>query len=198
LANGAQAGEIDQARSLPLRVARGQVSHLPAGLTAPLPIVVTGAGYVTPAIDRMLCAGATFLADDTGLALSAADHRENLTRLQSMLPGFGENIDAASLGGRVGLRPISPDRLPLVGELPRAVRAGASHPVLARDVARWSGLYGLLGFGARGLVWAALAAELLACEISGEPLPLPRDLLAALDPARFQIKTARRAASGKG
>jgi tRNA 5-methylaminomethyl-2-thiouridine biosynthesis bifunctional protein len=197
LANGAQAREIEQARHLPLRVARGQVSHLPAALTAPLDIVVTGTGYVTPAIDGTLCAGATFLADDTALDLRTADHRENLARLEFMLPGFAKQIDPASLGGRVGLRPISRDRLPLAGELPRAADTCILRPAHARDVARWTGLYGLLGFGARGLVWAALAAELLACEISGEPLPLPRDLVAALDPARFLVKSARRAASAK-
>ena len=128
LANGAQVSDIEQARHLPLRVARGQVSHLPAALTAPLDIAVTGAGYVTPAIDGVLCAGATFLADDATLDLRAADHRENMARLELMLPGFGKDIDPASLGGRVGLRPISRDRLPLVGELPRAVDAGSLRP----------------------------------------------------------------------
>lgn len=197
LANGAQAGQIEQARDLPLRVARGQVSHLLAALTAPLDIVVTGTGYVTPAIDGVLCAGATFLADDAALDVRAADHRDNMARLELMLPGFAKDLDPASLGGRVGLRPISRDRLPLLGELPRAVDAGSLRPAHAHEVARWSGLYGLLGFGARGLVWAALAAELVACEISGEPLPLPRDLVAALDPARFLTKNTRRAASAK-
>ena len=36
-----------------------------------------------------------------------------------------------------------------------------------------------------GLVWAPLMAELLACEIAGEPLPVEGDLAASVDPARF-------------
>jgi tRNA 5-methylaminomethyl-2-thiouridine biosynthesis bifunctional protein len=38
------------------------------------------------------------------------------------------------------------------------------------------------------LVWAALAAELVASRLNGEPLPLPRDLVDALDPARFLLR----------
>jgi len=41
------------------------------------------------------------------------------------------------------------------------------------------------GLGSRGLLWAPLGAELLACELEGEPLPLPRDLAGAISPRRF-------------
>jgi tRNA 5-methylaminomethyl-2-thiouridine biosynthesis bifunctional protein len=61
---------------------------------------------------------------------------------------------------------VGPDRLPLVGAIPEA-----------------AGLYGLLGLGSRGLVYAPLCAELLTAMIVGEPLPLEHDLVAALDPA---------------
>ncbi|HET9700237.1 MAG TPA: hypothetical protein VFP70_04875, partial [Burkholderiales bacterium] len=59
-------------------------------------------------------------------------------------------------------------------------------------VPRLPGLYGVLGLGARGLVWAAAAAELLASELQVEPLPLETDLAAAVDPARFLLRAARR------
>ena len=42
--------------------------------------------------------------------------------------------------------------------------------------------------------WAPLAAELLACQLEGEPLPLERQLAEALDPARFLLRERRRAA----
>ena len=41
------------------------------------------------------------------------------------------------------------------------------------------------GFGARGLVFASICAELLASQVAGEPLPLERDLVQAVSPARF-------------
>jgi tRNA 5-methylaminomethyl-2-thiouridine biosynthesis bifunctional protein len=47
------------------------------------------------------------------------------------------------------------------------------------------GVHAALGLGASGLLWAPLCAELLASQLEGEPLPLERDLAAALDPGRF-------------
>jgi tRNA 5-methylaminomethyl-2-thiouridine biosynthesis bifunctional protein len=47
------------------------------------------------------------------------------------------------------------------------------------------GLYALTGLGSRGMTWSALAAEVLASQICGEPLPVEADLVAALDPRRF-------------
>jgi tRNA 5-methylaminomethyl-2-thiouridine biosynthesis bifunctional protein len=51
------------------------------------------------------------------------------------------------------------------------------------------------GFGSRGLTWAPLMAELLAAWIDGTPMPLPGELVDALDPAREVLRRARRAAS---
>ena len=55
-------------------------------------------------------------------------------------------------------------------------------------VARQPGLYVLSGYGARGLVWSALAAELLASQLEHDPLPITRDLCEAVDPARFSLR----------
>ena len=60
------------------------------------------------------------------------------------------------------------------------------------DVARAPGLYGLLGYASRGLTWAPLAAELLASQLDNDPLPMEADLVAALDPARFVVRTRRK------
>ena len=46
----------------------------------------------------------------------------------------------------------------------------------------------LSGYGARGLVWSALAAELLASQLEHDPLPLTRDLCEAVDPGRFVLR----------
>jgi tRNA 5-methylaminomethyl-2-thiouridine biosynthesis bifunctional protein len=50
------------------------------------------------------------------------------------------------------------------------------------------------GFGARGIVWSALMADLLVSRLEGEPLPLETDLVDACDPGRFLLKAARRSA----
>ena len=72
-------------------------------------------------------------------------------------------------------RPVSP-----------ASKADKATPLA--DIPRQPGLYAASGFGARGLVWASLVGELLASQIHGDPLPLERDLVDAMDPARYLLK----------
>ncbi len=189
LANAAAARCFAPAAHLPLRAARGQVSHLPAATAAPPAIVVCRLGYVTPAIDGLRCAGATFCVDDQESALRQADHAENLAKLDFILPGYSQGIDPEQLGGRVGFRPLSPDRLPMIGALADATAIDPARPSLSlAAMPRLPGLYLINGFGARGIVWSALAGELLACLITGAPLPLADDLVSAVDPGRFLLR----------
>ncbi len=171
LANGYEAPALVPDFKLPIRAGRGLVSHVPEAATPPFQIVATRLGYVTPAVDGMRCAGATSMLDDLSPAPRLDDHIENLQRLDMLLPGFGKTLDPATLNGRVSFRPMSPDRLPIVG------------PLTASE-----GLWIIDGFGARGLVFASICAELLACQISNEPLPLAADLVAAVSPGRFKAK----------
>ncbi|HRD90637.1 MAG TPA: hypothetical protein PK752_20630, partial [Accumulibacter sp.] len=59
------------------------------------------------------------------------------------------------------------------------------------DLRRVPGLFMINGFGARGIVWSALAGELLACLIERSPPPLAADLVAAVDPGRFLLRRQR-------
>jgi tRNA 5-methylaminomethyl-2-thiouridine biosynthesis bifunctional protein len=189
LANGVQAKQLAQAAHLPLSAIRGQVTHLPARSADP-PVVVCGDAYLTPAAGGIASLGATYDTDpDPALRLDS--HRENLRHLQRMLPGRLAQENVEKLDGRVGFRCVSADRLPLVGALPDPQRLAGSGDTRLRDMPRLPGLYGLLGYGSRGLIWSPLAAELLAAQLDGEPLPLPRDLVAMLDPARFALTQRR-------
>ena len=196
LANGAQAGQLMQAAGLPLQAIRGQVTQLPAS-TADLPVVLCGDAYLTPAAYGFASLGATYDAD-LDPALRPESHRQNLQRLQQMLPDWLSPDDPAALDGRVGFRCVAPDRLPLVGALPDSepnsalANQAGNGDMRLQDMPRLPGLYGLLAYGSRGLIWSPLAAELLAAQLNGEPLPLPRDLVALLDPARFALKQRRR------
>lgn len=187
LANGVGARRIAQAAPLPLTAMRGQVSHVPAELLPRLPVVLCREAYLTPASEGLCSAGATYDLDPDP-ALSRASHEENLERLRGLLSD-PHAAEGAPLQGRVGFRCIAPDRLPLVGRLPDFDAAGGSERL--RDVPRHPGLYALLGYASRGLIWAGLAAELLAAQIEGEPLPLEASLVDALDPARFVLRARR-------
>ncbi|NQE50765.1 FAD-dependent 5-carboxymethylaminomethyl-2-thiouridine(34) oxidoreductase MnmC [Herbaspirillum rubrisubalbicans] len=171
-AAGAQASALAQLAELPLNAVRGQVTHLPAAGFPDLPYALCGDGYLTRPYAGQLALGASYDRFDDP-SLRADSHADNLARLQHMLPQIASHYTlpeaTASQPGRVGQRCIAPDRLPLVGALPEQ-----------------EGLYSLLGYASRGLIWAPLMAELLAAMLEREPLPLPRDLVAALDPARFK------------
>ena len=190
LANAVDAARLGLSSWLPLRSARGQVSHLPAGSTPSLKVVVCGTGYATPPIDGFTSAGATFFADDESTHLRLGDHLENLDRLNKMLPGFAPNYPLDRLGGRVGQRPVSLDRIPMVGELPSVVSAKGFD---INTLPRHPGLHMVSGFGARGLVWCSLLGEHLASQINGDALPMARSLSERIDPARFLFRRIRAA-----
>ena len=197
LANATDALRFPAAAHLPLRAARGQVSHLPADAGSAPQVVVCRLGYVTPAVDSVRYAGATFLLNDTETALRSTEHQENLAKLDFMLPGFSStlsaNIDLNTLGGRVGFRPTSPDRMPMIGALADAATINPALPSPPlKEIPHIPGLYLINGFGSRGIVWSALAGELLASLIEGEPLPLEAELAAAVDPARFILRGKRK------
>jgi tRNA 5-methylaminomethyl-2-thiouridine biosynthesis bifunctional protein len=184
--------------TLPLTPIRGQVSYLPVDAHERLSFlhhVVCRGGYLTPPDAGTVCFGASFDSGDDDLAIRVADHAGNLQRLDELLPGIADGLDAAQLAGRVGLRSAAPDRLPLVGQLPDTDAAATSAATL-ENLPRRAGLHALLGLSARGMVWAPLAAELLASQLDGEPLPVERDLVHAVDPARFHLRALRRGTHG--
>jgi tRNA 5-methylaminomethyl-2-thiouridine biosynthesis bifunctional protein len=190
LANSAGARSLAQTAALPLYTMRGQVTHVDAQTFPALPLVVCREAYITPPVHGIVSAGATY-DTDTDTALRAASQQENLLRAAEILPGALDRLaEQAPLAGRVGFRCMAPDRLPLVGALPDHAAPGKIERL--RDVPRHSGLYGLLGYASRGLIWAPLAAELLAAQLENEPLPLEATLLAALDPGRFLLKARRK------
>ena len=176
LANAEDAPRLAPGCGIALRRVRGQVSYLPeASFRAPRLPVLRG-GFVLPAIEGIAVAGASYDFDDDDPSPRLDGHAGNLERLERIVPGAARGLDPAALDGRVGFRAATRDRLPVAGELA-------------------PGLYGAFGYGSRGLVWAALAAELIASLIEREPLPLEGKLADALAPARFSRRRPSRPAS---
>jgi tRNA 5-methylaminomethyl-2-thiouridine biosynthesis bifunctional protein len=167
IANAFDAKRLLPEARLPLSSVRGQVTFLAPSPRRSLDIVVSGSGYVAPLPDGGHVIGATYQHDDAGEDVRAADHRENLARAESMIPGFTEGVHPMGLDGLAGFRATVPDRLPIFG---------------ATQV---PGLWTATGLGSRGLLWAPLGAELIASKLEGEPSPLPRDLGGAISPKRF-------------
>ncbi len=167
VANAADAARLLPEARLRLASVRGQVTYLPPAPDRRLDIAVSGSGYVAPVADGGHIVGATYGHDDADEGVRAEEHRENLARAESMLPGFAAGVREGEAQGWTGFRTTVPDRLPVLGE----------------TEAR--GLYVATGLGSRGLLWGPLGAELLASAIAGEPSPLPAPLAAAVSPRRF-------------
>lgn len=188
LANGLDVKRFEQSSHLPLRCFRGQVTHLPGNDLPSLRAVVCREGYITPARDGVFCVGASFHAS-TLAGLRSCDHDDNLKRLARMLPNFPTPQESVGMDGRVGFRPVSPDKLPMTGAL---TKADAPRVSSISELPRWPNLHVAAGYGARGIIWSALTAELLASRLSGEPSPLEAELRAAMDPGRFILRAQRR------
>jgi tRNA 5-methylaminomethyl-2-thiouridine biosynthesis bifunctional protein len=193
LANAADALTLAPSRSVRIRKVRGQITFLPAGnFAAPRTVVLRG-GFVLPANRGESIAGASYDFDDDDAAPRADSHAGNLERLERIVPGSASRFDPATLEGMVGFRAVSPDRLPLIGAFADEGAAAPSNPLPA-TLPRREGLYGAFAYGSRGLLWAGLGAELLACMLEGEPLPLEARLADAIDPGRFLLRALRRGA----
>ena len=204
--------------SWPLQRQRGQTTLLPAstaGLPA-LPLPLADGGYALRLADgAVLCGGSTATSQDTAddgdsPYLRHTDHLQHLASLRR-LTGWAGTVDLATLGGRVGWRLQADDRLPLIGPVPTAAElagagdrpsttaGGPAHQLRldqARFAPRITGLYLYTALGSRGITQAALGGEVLACWLTGAPMPLAASLLDALDPARFGARAARLAGPG--
>ena len=170
LANSSGAPQLHGVPHLRLRKVRGQLTHISAHeIDAPHVVLLRG-GMVLPPVEGICVVGASYDIDDDDPSPRAESDAGNLERLEKIMGVKREFLKPVQ--GRVGFRAVTPDRLPVVGKLD-------------------DGVYGAFAYGSRGLVWAALAAELLASELEGEPLPLEGKLADAMHPQRF----ARRAGS---
>lgn len=194
LANAADAQNLADFGA-PLKRIRGQLSFVPQTGAGGLRIVVSGVGYALPPMEGIMPAGSTYEPDDEPLLPRAEAHAANLARLARLLPGLPPVPAPELLDGQEALRAVARDRLPLIGAIPDLVEARRRKLSLAgaqlADLPRRPDLYCATGFGSRGIIWSALAAELLASQLEGEPLPLESDLSAAVDPARFVIRSLR-------
>jgi tRNA 5-methylaminomethyl-2-thiouridine biosynthesis bifunctional protein len=173
---------------------RGQTTVLPADLPdAPaLPQPLAAGGYALQLSDGRLLCGATSQPGDDDPQLRAADHADNLAKL-ARLTGWTAPLaaDDPGLGGRVGWRLATDDRLPLIGPVP-VTDPQSPRIEQPRQVPRIPGLWLLTALGSRGITQAALAGELLAAWITESPWPVPASLVDAVDPARFVSRAARR------
>jgi tRNA 5-methylaminomethyl-2-thiouridine biosynthesis bifunctional protein len=167
-------------------------------------MAVSGNGYAVTAADGSVHVGASSTLNDDEAAPRTSDTVDNLRKLTYLTGSTVSDALASSTTPlhRVGWRAATPDKLPIVGAVPRMPMAGdddnrpaalgATHH--AHQVPREPGLYVLAGLGSRGLTLAPLMAQVVVACMLREAVPLEADLLDVVDAARFVAKRARVAA----
>jgi tRNA 5-methylaminomethyl-2-thiouridine biosynthesis bifunctional protein len=197
-ATGNESLQFSQLEELPLRMVRGQVESLP--LQSPLDklqTVICHKGYLTPAFAGHHALGSTYIKGDQSLEYRVSEETLNLaSNAKAMYKcEWAQKLEVIQKG-RVGIRCGTPDHLPVVGavaDFPSQRRLYANlykaipkaTYTMATDL---QNLFVMTGLGSRGLTTAPLLAEVLACQISGQPLPLGMPLLDKLNPNRFLIR----------
>lgn len=202
IANANAAQQLALTEWVPTKPIRGQISYIPSkGELTQLSTVVCSEGYIAPSTDikgqTQHAIGASYNLNDTAVSINPQDHEDNLQQLNQAL-SLSENtrelIEAKE--GRVGFRCTTPDYLPLAGPVPNihSFKEDYSHLIknahtpIDTEGDYHQGLYLNIGHGSRGLAYTPLTAELLACTLTGEPLPLSQTMADALNPARFIIR----------
>ncbi|EEE6311085.1 bifunctional tRNA (5-methylaminomethyl-2-thiouridine)(34)-methyltransferase MnmD/FAD-dependent 5-carboxymethylaminomethyl-2-thiouridine(34) oxidoreductase MnmC, partial [Salmonella enterica subsp. enterica serovar Enteritidis] len=95
---------------------------------------------------------------------------------------------------RCGVRCATRDHLPMVGNVPDYHATLTHYADLADNKTSaapapvYPGLFVLGALGSRGLCSAPLCAEILAAQMSNEPIPLDAGTLAALNPNRLWVR----------
>nr|WP_154144189.1 bifunctional tRNA (5-methylaminomethyl-2-thiouridine)(34)-methyltransferase MnmD/FAD-dependent 5-carboxymethylaminomethyl-2-thiouridine(34) oxidoreductase MnmC [Raoultella sp. RIT712] len=199
LANGHQLTGFSQTEHLPAYPVAGQVSHIPTtpGLAA-LRQVLCYDGYLTPLNphNQQHCIGASYHRGQSTPAFSAEDQQHNRQRLIDCFPqaAWAKEVDVSGNEARCGVRCATRDHLPMVGNVPDYDATLTQYATLAEEKEQaptapvHRNLFVLGALGSRGLCSAPLAAELLAAQMSGEPLPLDATTLAGLNPNRLWVR----------
>ncbi|MGF1748722.1 bifunctional tRNA (5-methylaminomethyl-2-thiouridine)(34)-methyltransferase MnmD/FAD-dependent 5-carboxymethylaminomethyl-2-thiouridine(34) oxidoreductase MnmC [Vibrio cionasavignyae] len=200
IANGHEFTQLEQTQHLHLSAVKGQVSHIPTTKQlSQLKTVLCYDGYLTPCNTNTdtHCIGASYDKDNINSEFDADAQLDNQEKLKRCLPDtpWVNDVDTSTNQARQGVRSVSRDHLPFVGQVTdyaqlRILHAASPNAISA--VPEHRNLFCMLGLGSRGLSSAPLVAEALISQICGDPLPLPVDLLSGIHPSRTWIRRIKK------
>lgn len=160
LCTGCWTGALGPA--LPMEPVRGQILSLDAPRDSAGAIVWGGSTYLIPRRDGSLWVGASEEHVGFDCRVTAAGVAGLLEAATALMPGLA---GATFREAWAGLRPMTPDRLPLIGPVPGA-----------------EGLLVAAGHHRNGVLLSGVTAELVVDCVAGKGLPADAR---AFDPARF-------------
>ncbi len=204
IATGHLFDSFTQTESVPLGKVKGQVSHIPTNQElSKLNTVLCYDGYMTPCNpnNQQHCIGASYDRSHLDLQFDPQAQIENAQRLKNCLSEqtWPASVDISDNQSRQGIRCVSRDHLPFVGNIGEFEAITDQYAELnsmkeddAPAVSQYPQLYALIGLGSRGLSSAPLMAEVLASQMCGDPLPLPNDVMETLHPSRMWVRKLRK------
>ena len=123
---------------------------------------INHSGYVLPQVNGITWLGSSY--EKSKHLMSSGEIQESiLSRASEVFKNIGSSKDIIQWSG---VRSTLPDRMPLAGAVDNNV-------------------YVMGGLASRGLSFAPLMAEIVACEISGFSSPVSKKILNSLSPNRF-------------
>ncbi len=182
---------FEQTAHCTLQPVRGQISLLPATLSSmSIKTVICTEGYLTPASAGHHCLGASFSPNDCTTEVRKEDHQTNLEMLKHLAPAIDPYLPD-QLEGRAAIRCTTSDYLPMAGlvlDTQSLINKPPRPSSYSDQLKKMDGLYINAGHGAKGLVNAPMCAEIVASLINGDPLPVSKSLVGALNPNRFLLR----------
>ena len=200
MCSGHSSNTFQQFNHIPLQSVRGQVSRFHSGTKlSALKTVLCHKGYVTPSQSDYQCFGATFVKDDNNELVRASEREANLNQLKKVYAGqsWAQSISLKDvIGDKAAIRAMSPDHLPITGELfsndwireQVDKNTGKLHRIKEPQNSDLRGLYTLTALGARGLTSGPLLAKHLTSLLFGMKSPLNDRMQKAISTKRFQVK----------
>ena len=202
VANGVDVNQFEIISWLPVSSVRGQLTEVTASESSlALNKALSFDAYVTPEYKGKHYIGATYRVGDENQQLTQDEQDENLNHLEQCLPNIFNKPE--KLNGRVGFRPVSNDMTPIIGEVPdkQAFKEDYKELHHGRPRAQYhqakylSGLYVNAAHGSRGICSSFLSAEILVAMMTNEPLPVSKEIVDHLSPARFLMRKLKRGQS---
>ena len=192
-------------KHLPLTGVMGQLSILPeTPSSSRLSAAVLGGSYLIPASSGTHIIGSTHIRGSFDnsiwpLPVTSEDHAKNFKGLVPEIQCLFSDADKSGWSGYAGVRATTSDRLPIVGPVaePESFRTDFSRlrhgpkGQFPKLPVYQPGLYIIAGLGSRGFLTADVSAEILACQMLGEPWPVERNIALSLSPSRFLFRQLR-------
>ncbi|MGB5276173.1 MAG: bifunctional tRNA (5-methylaminomethyl-2-thiouridine)(34)-methyltransferase MnmD/FAD-dependent 5-carboxymethylaminomethyl-2-thiouridine(34) oxidoreductase MnmC [Gammaproteobacteria bacterium] len=200
IANGAGAKQFTSLRWLPVESVRGQLTvAAQTAASGHIKCAINAGRYITPAHRGRHVVGASYSAGDESKGLSATEQQDNIDGINDLVPALLD--DQNQPAGRVAVRAVSRDRVPVAGCVPdREAFENDYHDLYHGKPSRHypagtylPRLYVTTAHGSRGLSSCFIVGELIASMICQEPMPVGKDVVDYLNPGRFVIRQLKRA-----